>query len=103
MLEPWASMPSTPRDRWPAKGMRLWEVLETEMNPTGKQVPAKGSILFMTVRHRLSPIVAVQRYILQLGNAWRVTQRSQAEPPVPQRSHHDEVFLLPVEQACLLD
>lgn len=28
MLEPWASMPSTPRDRWPAKRMRLWEGLQ---------------------------------------------------------------------------
>lgn len=68
-----------------------------EKDPTGKQVPAKGSILSTSVHHRLSSIVGVQRYILQLGNAWRVTQNTQAEPPMPQRSHHDE-FFLPVEQ-----
>lgn len=79
------------------------EVLEAETNPTGKQVPAKGSILSTTVRHRLSPIVGVLRWILQLGNAWRVTRSSEEEPPMPQRSHHDDFFLLPVEQAHSLD
>lgn len=62
-----------------------------EKDPTGKQVPAKGSILSTSVHRRLSSIVGVQRYILQLGNAWRVTQNTQ------QRSHHHE-FFLPVEQ-----
>lgn len=103
MLEPWERMRSNykPRDRRPATTVGGTPDSGAVKDPTGKQVPAKGSILSTSVHHRLSPIVGVQRYILQLENAWRVTQNTQAEPPMPQRSHHDE-FFLPVEQTWLI-
>lgn len=72
------------------------EVLELRRIPPESRFQPREASCPRVYTTDFSPIVGVQRYILQLGNAWRVTQNTQAEP-LSQRSHHDE-FFLPVEQ-----
>lgn len=79
------------------------EVLEPHTSPTGNQVPAKGSILSTTVRHRLSPIVGVQRGPFTAGKCLACyAELSSGAADAPEESSWST---LPpaVEQVCCLD